>query len=221
MLYLFHGSDSNTVRAKAFQWVAATRAKAPNAYYQRFEAGDLSEAALRDALSRQGLFFAKSLVLVDDPFEKKEVADLVLGMLPELAASPNPVALVAPKLIPARVRKIESHAEKVFKFDAKAEPKRGFNNALVEALARRDGAALWQELIKTFRAGDAPEKVHGLLHWKARQLMERGGQAWSREQARSLSIELIELLADSRSRGLPLPLALERFALSVKTETVR
>lgn len=219
MLYLFHGSDTNKVRAKAFQWVAAARAKAPDAYYVRLEAGVITEASLRDALGMQGLFFSKTLVLLDDPLELKEGADAVLNLLPELAASPNAVALLAPKLLAARVKKIEAHSEKVFKIDAQALPTRGFNSALVNALGQRYAEVLWKEIVKAQRAGDAPELLHGLLHWKARDLMKKGGSAWSEVAARRLSRELIELLADSRGRDLPLPLALERFALSIADRT--
>lgn len=215
MLYLFHGSDVNKVRAKAFAWVTAARAKAPDAYYLRLEPAAVSEESVRDALGSQGLFFSKTLVMLDDPFDQKEAGEAVLALLPELAASPNAVAILAPKLIPARVKKIEAHAEKVFKVDAVAKPARGFNSALVNALAQKDGQALWTEIIKAHRQGDAPEMVHGLLHWKARDLMQKGGGAWGREGARKLSRDLIDLLADSRGRDIELPLALERFALSL------
>jgi len=57
--------------------------------------------------------------------------------------------------------------------------------------------------------------VHGLLHWKARDMMQKGGRAWSKEEARALSRELIELLSDSRGKDLPLKESLERFALSL------
>jgi hypothetical protein len=216
MLYLFHGSDTNKVRTKAFQWIAAARAKAPDAYYVRLEPGTATEESLREALSMRGLFFDKTLVLVDSPFEDKESADIVLSLLPELADSPNVVALLAPKLIPARVKKVEAHAEKVFKVDAVVKAQRGFNTSLVNALAQKNAAALWKELIKAFRLGDAPEQVHGLLHWKARDLMKRGGGAWGEEGARRLSRDLIELLADSRGKDLELAPALERFALSLQ-----
>lgn len=216
MLYLFHGSDTNKVRAKAFQWITAARAKAPDAYYVRLEPGTVTEESLHEALSMQGLFFSKTLVLIDSPFEEKESAEAVLDLLPELAASPNAVALLAPKLIPARVKKVEAHAEKVFKVDAVVKAQRGFNTALVSALAVRNGEALWKELIKAYRAGDVPEQIHGLLHWKARDLMKRGGGTWGEDGARKLSRDLIELLADSRGKDLELAPALERFALSLR-----
>lgn len=215
MLYLFHGSDAHKVRAKALAWVAAARAKVPDAYYLRLEPNAVTEESLRDALSTQGLFFSKTLVLLDDPFDQKQAAEAVLALLPELAASPNAVAILAPKLLAARAKKIEAVAEKTFKIDAAAKPQRGFNSALVGALGAKDGPGLWKEIVKAYRQGDAPEMIHGLLHWKARDLMQGGRGAWTPEEARRLSRTLIELLADSRGKDLELTLALERFALSL------
>lgn len=217
MIYLFTGSDIHKTRTKAFQWVTAARTKAPEATYLRLSADELSESSLEDALGSQGLFYAKALVLLDDPFATAETAELVLGMLPRLKESANVIAILAPKLIPARVKKVEAAAEKVFVQDqVEKKVARGFNSALVNALAARDGAVLWKEIVKAGRDGDVPELVHGLLHWKARDMMEKGGRGWSREEARTLSRELIELLGSSRSGDLPLGPALERFALSLQ-----
>lgn len=216
MIYLFTGSDTNRVRAKAFQWIAAARAKAPDAYYSRLSAEQVSEETLREALSAQGLFFSKTLIALDDPFALSESAETVLELLPELAESQNIVAIIAPKLLAARMKKVEARAEKVFVVDVTAKPAaRGFNSALVNALGAKDGQTLWKEIIKAYRLGDAPEMVHGLLHWKARDMMQKGGKAWTPAEARILSRNLILLLSDSRGRDLSLDLALERFALSL------
>lgn len=215
MIYLFTGSDVNRVRAKAFQWIAAARAKAPDAYYSRMSAENVSEAGLREALAAQGLFFSRTLVVLDDPFANAESAETVLGLLPELQASQNVVAIIAPKLLAARAKKVEAVAEKVFTIDAPKKVERGFNSALMNALGAKDGQALWKEIVTAYRLGDAPEMVHGLLHWKARDLMKKGSRAWTPAEARRLSRDLILLLSDSRGRDLPLGLALERFALTL------
>lgn len=215
MIYLFHGSDVSKARAKAFAWVTATRAKVPDAAYIRLQGNQIVPEALHDAIGAQGLFFAKSLILIDDPFADEKGGETVLGMLDELAASENPVGIVAPKLLAGRLKKIEGVATKVFKEDALAKRERGFNAALVQALGNKDGRLLWKELMKAERIGDAPESVHGLLHWKARDMMQKGSVAWGKEGARALSVELIELVSDARSGGLPLSSSLERFALSL------
>jgi DNA polymerase III delta subunit len=216
MLYLFHGSDVAKTRAKAFQWVGAARAKEPNASYIRLDAAVLTESTLHNALSAQGLFFTKTLVLLDDPFTETEAGEMVLAELALLASSDNPIALLAPKLIATRLKKIEPHTTKVFELNAvEKKPARGFNSALVNALGAKDGKTLWKEIVKAHRLGDAPEMTHGLLHWKARDLMQKGSQRWNSDEARALSRALIELVSDARSGSLELSLALERFALSL------
>lgn len=217
MIYLFHGSDTARVRAKAFQWVAAARAKAPDVAYIRIAADALTLGTLEEALGSQGLFVKKALVVLDDPFSEKAAGDLVMEEIARLAESPNAIAIVAPKLLAARAKKLVAKAEKEFSFDMKEKPAvRGFNAALVNALAAKDGAVLWKEIQKALRAGDAPEMLHGLLHWKARDLMKRGGGTWGKEGAETLSRDLILLLSDARGGDLPLGPSLERFALSLR-----
>lgn len=216
MIYLFHGSDASKIRSKAFAWVQASKTKAPDATYIRLDASALSSEVLEELTSTQGLFFKKTLVLLDDPFSIASSAELVLENLDILKESPNPIAILAPKLIAARVKKIEAKAEKVFVENTAEKAKRGFNTGLVNALASRDPKSLWKEITFAFRSGDAPEAVHGLLHWKARDLMQKGGRGWSEEEARKLSRDLILLLRESRSGDLELAPALERFALSLR-----
>lgn len=215
MIYLFHGTDAGKVRAKAFQWVRAAREKAPDASYVRLTADELTEDRLNDALTAQGLFFSRTLVVLDDPFADTGAADLVMSRLQELVDSQNPIALIAPKLVATRAKKISDVATKTFVFERTLVAKRGFNTALVDALVARNTPVLWKEIILALREGDAPEMVHGLLHWKARQLMARGGRGWSKDEARALSLRLIELLSASRKGDAPLDEQLERFALSL------
>lgn len=216
MIYLFHGTDVGKARAKAFAWVAAARAKAPDAAYIRLQGNQITEQALRDAILSQGLFFSKSLIVLDDPFADEAAGETVLAMLEVLASSENPVGIIAPKLLVARAKKLEAAAAKVFKEDAPAKKERGFNSALVNALGNKDGAALWKEIVKAQREGDSPEAIHGLLHWKARDLLRKGSGRWGRDGARALSVSLIELLSEARSGDIALGPALERFALSLK-----
>jgi hypothetical protein len=216
MIYFFTGTDAGKARAKAFQWIAAARTKRPDAPYVRLSPDAITNTSLADAAGAQGLFFSKSLVLLDDPFSEKESGETVLEHLSMLAGSENLIAILAPKLLAARVKKIEGKAAQTFTVDQKEKPPaRGFNGALVNALAAKDGPVLWKEIQKAYRLGDAPEAVHGLLSWKARDLMQKGSGKWGKDGARKLSRDLIELLSDSRSGDLPLKESLERFALSL------
>jgi DNA polymerase III delta subunit len=228
MIYLFHGSDVEKVRSKAFQWVAAARAKEPNLAYVRLAREELSDSVLEDAALSGGLFVKRLLVLIDDPFPGGRAADteesaadtassVVEAHIDSLAASDNAIIILAPKLAAAKAKKIAAKAEKTYTFDRPAarEDARGFNSALVNALAARSREKLWLEINRALYAGDAPEMLHGLLHWKARDLMAKGSRTWSAQESRQLSLSLIELLQSSRRGGQDLSLSLERFALSL------
>ena len=229
MIYLFHGSDVEKTRAKAFDWVAKARAKEPNLAYMRLAREEMTDAALADAAMSGGLFVKRLLVLIDDPFptarakdeeeesEEESTGSVIEEYLDTLAASDNAIIVLAPKLNAAKAKKIAAKAKMEYKFDAPAAraDARGFNGNLVNALATRSREKLWLEINRALLAGDAPEMLHGLLHWKARDLMEKGSRAWKPGESRSLSLALIELLQESRRGGLELGLALEKWALSI------
>lgn len=229
MIYLFYGNNVEKVRAKAFEWVAAAKKKEPNLAYVRLAREELSDTALEDAALSGGLFVKRLLVLIDDPYA--DVRDIVspssddgltMSILEEhlnnLAASDNAILVLAPKLATTKAKKLTAKAKAEYKYDkpiAPAEGGRGFNNALVNALVTRSREKLWLEINRALYAGDAPEMLHGLLHWKARDLMEKGSRVWSPQESRQLSLSLIELLQSSRRGGLDLSLSLEHFALSM------
>ena len=219
MLYLFYGSDSEKARRKAFEWVAAARKKEPNLAYMRLAREDLSEGALLEAATANSLFAKRTLTLIDDPYqESEEETEAVLDdYIDILANSENVIVILAPKLLATKAKKLGAKAKLEYRFDKAAtrEDARGFNANLVNALESRSCERLWLEITRAQRAGDAPEMLHGLLHWKARDLMEKGSRVWTAQESRQLSLSLISLLQDSRRGGLSLSESLERFALSV------
>lgn len=225
MIYLFHGSDADQVRKKAFAWVAAARKKEPNLSYIRLAKEELTMQALEEVTASGGLFVSRLLIVLDDPFPKvrgteedeteEDTSSLVEEHLQSLEESNNAILIIAPNLLASKAKKIGANAKAVYAFHKSAQAKRGFNAPLPDALSARSREKLWLELQRSMRAGDAPEMIHGLLHWKARELMEKGSRAWTRGDARKVSRELINLLQASRQGGLPLAVALERFALSI------
>lgn len=229
MIYLFHGSDVDKVRTKAFEWVEKARAKEANLAYMRLAREEMTPAALEEATLSGGLFVKRLLVLIDDPFPAKRGAtseeegeeeapanSLVEEYIDALAASDNAIIILAPKLASVKAKKLVAKAKVEYKFDMPParETARGFNGNLVNAFASRSHEKLWVEIGRALRAGDAPEMLHGLLHWKVRDLMEKGSRSWSEKELRQASLDLIGLLQSSRRGGLDLSLSLERWALS-------
>ncbi len=217
MIYLFHGSDVEKTRTKAFEWIAKARVKEPNLAYARLAREELTPAALEDVALSGGLFVKRLLILIDDPFQEENSSDLLEEHLDTLATSDNAIIILAPRLAAAKAKKLAAKAKVEYKFDTTAPraPARGFNNNLVNALSVRSREKLWLEMNRALRAGDAPEMLHGLLHWKARDLIEKGSRAWNPKESRQLSLALITLLQSSRRGGFNLSLSLERFALSI------
>jgi hypothetical protein len=230
VIFLFYGTDTEKVRSKAFEWVAKAREKEPNLAYARLTREEISPSSLEEAALSGGLFVKRLLVLLDDPFPARKVVseeedgeeDAVSGSvveekLDQLIASENAIVILAPKLSAVKAKKLALKAAKSYLFDAPVvrEAARGFNSRLVDALGAKNAQALWLEVTRALRAGDAPEMLHGLLHWKARDLMEKGGRAWSPNEARRLSMNLIALLQESRRKGIALETSLERFALTL------
>jgi hypothetical protein len=231
MIYLFYGTDVEKVRRQAFSFIEAARKKQPALAYVRLARGDLSRETLEDAVSAGSLFVSRLLVLIDDPFppsrrsvedddneEEKISSDgLIEESIDSLARSDNAIVLLAPKLSVARAKKIVPKAEKEYKFDTVAtrDETRGFNSGLVNALGGHDGQKLWLEIARALIAGDALEQIHGLLHWKARNILEKGSRSWRTDEAHELSMNLISLLMTSRRTGADLSESLERFALSI------
>ncbi len=202
MIYLFHGSDVEKVRRQAFAFIEAARKKQPDLAYVRLAREEMTAGALEEVASAGGLFVSRLLVLLDDPFSGD--TNLVEEYIEPLAKSDNAIIVLAPKLPPAKAKKLSAKAAKSYEFNAAArEDARGFNSALVNALGARNPQKLWLEVVRALSKGDAPEQVHGLLHWKARTM------------SRELSLSLIALLMDSRRAGIDLAESLERWALSI------
>ncbi len=215
MIYLFSGSDTEKIRSKALQWIAAARLKEPNLVYLRIAGEDITKGFLEEVTQSGSLFAKRTLTMLDNPFQTSESGALIEEHIGTLASCENVIVLLAPNISTQKAEKIAVHASKRYNFDAtKKAPARGFNSALVNALAKKDAIQLWIEIHRALRAGDAPEMIHGLLHWKSRDIMLKGDNHWSIEEARELSLSLIALIQNSRRKGLPLNESLERFALS-------
>ncbi len=231
MIYFFHGSDVEKTRTKAFEWIAKARTKEPNLVYIRLTREDLTYAALEEAALSGGLFVRRLLILIDDPFSNahamvegkednhEEVSENMLeGYLENLATSDNAIVILAPRLVAVKAKKLSAKAKVEYVYNDKTiahVSPHPFNRDLVNALTIRSREKLWLEINRALRAGDAPEMLHGFLHWKARDLIEKGNPAWESRELRQLSLTLIALLQDSRHGRLDLPLSLERFALSI------
>lgn len=210
MLYLYTGTDRDKVRtalqksiesaAKGARSVRITDAHSPD--------------DLRAALQGGGMFAEKRVVIFENVLLHEEMGPLLLDTLPILKDSEELFYILEEKIDAATRKRLEKFAEKSERFDAakRAEDRTVF--ALANALKRRDKKALWVGYLNELSKGAAPEMLHGILFWAAKDMLLKSGDAAARQRAAGLVSALAELPHEARRKGFDLEYALEHFVLS-------
>lgn len=132
------------------------------------------------------------------------------------AESPHLFVLEEEKLLKGPATVLEKAGAKID--IAKTEKKdRGFDPfGLAFVLGSRDRKKLWLGIVQSLQAGEKPEAIAGLLHWKVRDLLAKGpGRAYTRSELAGLSRRLVFLYHDSHRGAGDLELLLEKFALTL------
>lgn len=166
---------------------------------------------LKAALYGGGMFDVQKTVFLDGVFARPEMRDEIMGALTQLRESPHTVVLREEKIDAETKKKLEKYAETSEKFELKKDKKETTIFALANALQKKDKKALWVGLQYELAGGAAPEAIHGVLFWAAKQHHMRTGTI---ETARSVEV-LAELPHDARRRGVELEYVLEKFALTL------
>lgn len=144
-----------------------------------------------------------------------ERADEFLDCAKELSRSPHLFVFEEEKLL-KRKSDILTKAGAAIESQAVVKKEEAFNVfALASVFAMRDRKKFWLSLVKAFREDTAPEAVAGMLHWKVRDLLAKGGGKYTHAELKKISRELVMLYHDSHRGAGPLELLLERFALKL------
>lgn len=174
-----------------------------------------SLADLNAVLSGRGMFSEKQVVVLDGVFANDEMKNVVLDLPPRLKESDEPIFILEEKL-DAQTRKVlEKHAEVSKRFDAEKEKERSEIFTLAYALKGGDKKRLWVEYQRALSRDEAPEAIHGVLFWGAKQALLAARGAKDKEQAGKLIAELAELPHEARRQGVELEYALERYVLGL------
>jgi len=207
MLYLFFGSDREAAKA------ALDKALGKKTNIVRITDAN-SVADLQAALRGAGMFGEKKVVVLDSAFANEEMRDIILRELPHIGESEEVFYILEGKLDADTRKKIEKHAGKTEKFDAKKEKEGGEIFSLAYALKRGDKKALWVGYQRALLNDAATEAIHGILFWGAKDMHMKTKGA---EQARAAKLvaELAELPHEARRSGFEFEYALEKYILSV------
>ena len=212
MLYFYTGTDVKKIREEMNREVALVSKGARVVRINDTNSTDDLYAALQGG----GLFGEKHVFIIDSISENEEMLAVLLQMLEGMKESEESFFLFEASPDAATRRTIEKYSEMPKRFDAPKKKKDDSVFALANAMRRADKKALWTGYQRELIKGNAPETIHGVLFWGAKDMLlkSREGTPESR-RAKKLVAELAELPHEARRNNFPLEYALERFVLSV------
>ena len=207
MLYFFSGTDREKVRQNA-NALLTHKAKGAD-IVSITDANTVTD--LRAALQGGGMFGNKRAIVFQDAFANEEMRALLIDELSRLKDSEEVFFVLEEKVDAATRKQIEKYAEKSERFDAKkGTEKRGNVFEMAFALSRADKKALWVGYMRALARGEAPEAIHGVLFWGAKDMVLKKNDA----RGARLVASLAELPHASRRKAFDLEYALETFILN-------
>lgn len=210
MITLYLGTDREKARSKMN---AAIEKAAKKADVVRITDAHTTED-VKASLQGGGMFGGRRVLVFEGVCTNSDLCDILLDSLERLSKSDEDVFIYESKPLAELRKKLEKHAETVEKFDAPAKERDASIFAMANALRKRDKKALWVAYMREVAKDNAPEAVHGVLFWAAKDMFLKALDIKERGRAGVLVAILAELPHEARRKGEPLEYALERFALS-------
>lgn len=239
MIYVLYGSDTDKSREKLTELVQKMLIKKPDASHAKLNDENISRAALDELIGGMGLFSSKLIVECDRLLERKDVKEIVIERLKDIATSENIFIVREGELLKSELKLFEKYAEKIQEFSHKSPVATKRDNSffsIADALGRRDKKQLWVLYRKARMEDVAPEEIHGILFWQVKSMLLAAGsytageaglnpyvfqkskgfaRNFSREELVAVSSALIEMYHQARRGIVDFDSALERFIVEV------
>jgi len=210
MLYFFTGTD----RKKAYAAMEAALKKSTNKGSRVVRITDANTPAdLAAVLGGRGMFDESRVVVLNGVLANEEMRTVLLASLARMRDSEETFFILEEKPDAATRKQIEKYAEHSERYDKPAEKKGGDIFAIAGALRRADKKALWVNYQRQLAENAAPEAIHGVLFWAAKEMFLKARTDAEKSRATALLEDLAELPHESRRRGVELEYALEMFVL--------
>ena len=210
MLYFFTGTD----RKKAYAAMEAALKKSTNKGSRVVRITDANTPAdLAAVLGGRGMFDESRVVVLNGVLANEEMRTVLLDSLARMRDSEETFFILEEKPDAATRKQIEKYAEHSERYDKPAEKKGGDIFAIAGALRRADKKALWVNYQRQLAQNAAPEAIHGVLFWAAKEMFLKARTDAEKSRATALLEDLAELPHESRRRGVELEYALEMFVL--------
>ena len=164
---------------------------------------ELLSEELVSLASTEALFGGRQLFVLEDALNSERGEEFI-DLLEVFAESPHTFVFHEKNLLKAETEALKKVGAKIEIERVEKKEYRFDNFGVADALGKKDKKGLWLALMASWRAGEKPEAVAGLMAWKARQIKNV-----------PLSRELVCLYHDSHRGAGELELLLERFALNL------
>lgn len=210
MLFLFTGTDRKKARA-ALDAAVARAAKKGSRVVRITDAH--TPADFIASLGGGGMFTEVRTVILNGVLGSEEMRDALLSSLALLRDSEEDFFILEEKPDAATRKQLEKYAEKSERYDKPAAKKGGDIFAIANALRRADKKAMWVNYQRQLSENQAPEAIHGVLFWAAKDMLLKSRTDAEKARAQNLVANLAELPHESRRRGVELEYALESFVL--------
>lgn len=207
MLYFFSGTDTEKARTKLN--AALEKSGKGIDVFRITDAHSIAD--LEAGLMGGGMFGGARVVLLDSTLTHDEMRPIVLDRLPALKSSTDTFYIYETALDAATRKQVEKYAESKERYDTVKSELRETIFGLVRPLQDGKKKDLWIAYQKELLGGKAPEAIHGILFYAAKDALLRKP---TDERAKKLVAELAELPHEARRQGFDLEYALERFVLS-------
>ena len=211
MLYLYSGTDRKKTRA-AMNVALQKIAKKGTPIARVTDANTLAD--LQAVLQGAGMFEESRVVVLNDILLNEGMRTHLLDALPWLKKSTENFFILEEKPDAATRKQIEKYAESSNRFDCPSKKKDDTIFVLANALRRKDRKSLWVAYQRELAKDSAPEAIHGVLFWAAKDICMKPRAGEPQGRAKKLVEVLAELPHEARRRGEELEYALERFVLS-------
>jgi hypothetical protein len=210
MILLYLGTDRDKARSKMNEAIAKAAKKTE--IVRITDAHTVED--LKASMQGGGMFGGTRVLVFEGVCTNVDLCDVFLDSLEYLAKSKEEVFVFESKPLADMRKKLEKYASSVEKFDAPAKERDAGVFAMANALRKRDKKALWVTYMREVAKDNAPEAVHGVLFWAAKDMFLKASDAAARARAAALVASLAELPHEARRRGESMEYALERFVLS-------
>ncbi|GMQ95357.1 MAG: hypothetical protein BMS9Abin13_470 [Patescibacteria group bacterium] len=240
MIYFYHGTDTQKVRARAHEVLDVLQGKRPGASLFKMDDESFNERELEELVFGAGLFEHKHIVFMDNVMREEGAIEFILEKIADIAASEHAFVVIQEKVDKKTLAKITKHAARVEEFSLPKAPHKKTDEfnifSLTDALGRKDKKQAWVLLQKAIKKGVSPEEAHGILFWQVKNMMIARSSSsaadaglnpfvykkalsfsnnFNDHELTSLSSSLVDMYHNARRGGAELSVALEKFILSL------